>query len=124
MSAIWGWLMTQGSDLLMHAKVVRLVLVGLLSVFIWHWVWAGENFVEKTEFAVLVAAVDQHIKKMDIMAAKAMTGRMEIQLQIAEATSAPDKEVRLMKKRVAEAQAYEDCLVFETGNCEFIIPRE
>jgi hypothetical protein len=108
----------------MHAKVVRLVLVGLLGVFVWHWVWADEQFVKQAEFTVLVAAVDQHIKKMDIMAAKAMTGRMEIQLQIAEATDAPEKEVRLLKKRVAEAQAYEDCLVFETGKCEFIIPRE
>lgn len=124
MDSFWGTLMKQATDLVMHGKVVRILILGIIGTLIYAYTWANDQFVRQDDFTTLVAAVDKHIQKMDIMAAKALSGRREIQVQIAEATGAPEKEIHKLKRERDAAKRYEDCLIYEQGNCEFLMPKD
>lgn len=123
MNTLWGHIVKQAIDLLMHARVVRVVLLTLIGVLVYAYTWAQSNFVQQDDFSALVITIDKHIKKMDIMTAGALTRDREIQLQIAESIEENPKKIEELRVEVRKAQEYSDCLIREQPNCEFLGPR-
>ena len=121
-------LMEQLLALLRNEKLSGTVIVMFLITVWWIHGWAKEEFVDAADFQELKKIIVFHIDDMQIVNASQLIRDKELALQVCKATGKStgqaSPEMERLKREIAQAKAYRQCLIDERPNCKHLKPPE
>ena len=122
MTLFWGKVMEQGLGVLKNEKVSLAFLVSALSMVVYAYAWANENFVKQQDFDELKSLLVNHTEEFRITDAAQIVRDLQLQKQVALATGKPQEEIGHIDDDIRAAQAYKSCLIEQKPNCKHLKP--
>lgn len=122
MNIFWGKVMEQGLGVLKNEKVSFAVIVSALSLVVYAYAWANENFVKQQDFDELKSLLVHHTEEFRITDAAQIVRDLQLQKQVALATGKPEEEIAHIDSEITQAQDYKACLIDQRPNCKHLKP--
>ena len=127
----WELMMDKGIGALKDEKISLGVLVIGAFAFYHLYTWADDNhnqLVKRPQFEQeiekLTKLMTDHTEEFRITNASQIIRDLEMQLQIAEATSRTEAEINHLKIEISNAKMYRTCLIDRRPNCKHLKPPE
>lgn len=122
MTMFWGKVMEQGLGILKNEKVSLAFLISVMSMAVYAYAWANENFVKQQDFDELKSLLVNHTEEFRITDAAQIVRDLQLQKQVALATGKPEEEIQHIDADIEQAQAYKSCLIDQRPNCKHLKP--
>ena len=122
MNEVWGRIMEQTMGVLKNEKVSLAFLVSILSMAVYAYAWASDNFVHQQEFDELKSLLITHTEEFRITDAAQIIRDLQLQKQIAVATGKTPNEISHIDEELRQATAYKNCLIKQEPNCKHMKP--
>lgn len=127
---VWGTVMSQALGVLKNERISGGALIIMAACLYAMYAWADgahanmaashAELVKQEEFNQLKKDVEHGFEQMELNDASQQIRDIKLSLQVAQATSAPDTEIRRIEDALDHAKSYKSCLVRREPNCEHL----